>query len=82
MVDNQQTFKVYEDNDHYFDKFWEHVDKAKDIICITTYDMDHKNIAGITLLKLRNAALRGVKVYLVIDDLNFYGNKEEIRQLE
>ena len=44
--------------------------------------MDHKNIAGITLQKLRNAARRGVKVFLVIDDLNFYANKEQIRQLE
>lgn len=41
--------------------------------------MDHKNIASITLQKLRNAAKRGVKVYLVIDDLNFYPNKELVR---
>lgn len=39
---------------------------------IATYDMDHKTVAGITMQKLINAARRGVKVYLVIDDLNFY----------
>ena len=78
----QQTMKVYEDNDQFFDKFWEHIDKAKDVICITTYDMDHKNIAGLTLRKLRNAANRGVKVFILIDDLNFYVNKQEIRDLE
>jgi hypothetical protein len=26
--------------------------------------------------------MRGVKVFLVIDDLNYYANKEEVRQLE
>jgi phosphatidylserine/phosphatidylglycerophosphate/cardiolipin synthase-like enzyme len=41
--------------------------------------MDNKNIAGITLQKLRNAAKRGVKVFLIIDDLCFYANKELIR---
>ena len=44
--------------------------------------MDHKNVAGITLQKLKNAAKRGVKVFLIIDDLCFYANKEQIRQLE
>jgi hypothetical protein len=44
--------------------------------------MDHKSIAGITLQKLKNAALRGVRVYLVIDDLNYYPNKDEVRALE
>lgn len=44
--------------------------------------MDHKNIANLTLTKLKNAANRGVKVFLIIDDLNFYADKEEIRALE
>jgi len=44
------------------------------LACIATYDMDHKMVAGVTLQKLTNAAKRGVKVYLVIDDLNFYAN--------
>jgi phosphatidylserine/phosphatidylglycerophosphate/cardiolipin synthase-like enzyme len=79
---NSQVMKIYEDNDRYFDKFWEYVDRAQDIICITTYDMDHKNIAGITLQKLRNASIRGVRVFLIVDDLNFYANKDEIRALE
>lgn len=42
--------------------------------------MDNKNVAGITLQKLRNASRRGVKVFLIIDDLCFYANKELIRQ--
>lgn len=61
---------------------WEHIDNAQDFICIVTYAMDHKNVAGITLQKLRNAAKRGVKVFLVIDDLCFYANKEQLRALE
>jgi hypothetical protein len=44
--------------------------------------MDHKNVAGITLQKLRNAVKRGVRVYLVIDDLCFYANKDHIRWVE
>jgi hypothetical protein len=52
---NKQTIKIYSDNDRFFDVFWEHLDNAEDLICITTYDMDHKNIAGITIQKLINA---------------------------
>lgn len=44
--------------------------------------MDHKTVAGITLQKLTNAANRGVKVYLIIDDLNYYADKEAVRRLE
>jgi phosphatidylserine/phosphatidylglycerophosphate/cardiolipin synthase-like enzyme len=73
------SMKVYEDNDRFFDVLWEKIDKAKDFICIQTYAMDHKNVAGITLQKLRNAVKRGVKVYLVIDDLCYFANKEWIR---
>jgi len=74
--------KVEEDDDKFFDLFWEHVDEAKDIICITTYDMDHKNIAGITMQKLINAAKRGVRVFLIVDDLNFYVDKRLKEELE
>jgi phosphatidylserine/phosphatidylglycerophosphate/cardiolipin synthase-like enzyme len=57
MVDNSLrlthkevgSMKVYEDNDRFFDVLWERIDKAKDLICIQTYAMDHKNVAGITL---------------------------------
>lgn len=45
---------------------------AEHLVCIATYDMDHKTVAGITLSKMINAAKRGVTVYLVIDDLNYY----------
>ena len=46
------------------------------------YDMDHKNVAGITMQKMINAARRGVKVYLVVDDLNYYVDKEQIKLLQ
>ena len=73
---NERSMKVYEDNDRFFDVLWQNIDDSKDIICIGTYAMDHKNVAGITLQKLKNAAKRGVKVFLVIDDLCFYANKD------
>ena len=75
-LQKEKNIKVYEDNDRFFDVLWEHIDNAQDYICIVTYAMDHKNVAAITLQKLKNAAKRGVKVFLVIDDLCFYANKE------
>lgn len=63
---------MYDDNDAFWDTLWHKIDRAKDLVMIATYDMDHKTIAGITMQKLINAAKRGVKVYLIIDDLNFY----------
>lgn len=48
---------------------------------IATYDMDHKTVAGITMQKLINASKRGVKVYLIIDDLNFYVEKTLMKEL-
>jgi phosphatidylserine/phosphatidylglycerophosphate/cardiolipin synthase-like enzyme len=51
------------------------------MVMIATYDMDHKTIAGITMQKLINASKRGVKVYLIIDDLNFYVDQERVNEL-
>jgi len=68
----KQKLKIIENDDKYFDYFWDAVDQAEHIICVTTYDMDHKMIASITISKLTNAAKRGVKIYLIVDDLNFY----------
>ena len=48
---------------------------------IATYDMDHKTVAGITMQKLINAAKRGVQVYLIIDDLNFYVDQQRVKEL-
>jgi phosphatidylserine/phosphatidylglycerophosphate/cardiolipin synthase-like enzyme len=31
---DEGTMKVYEDNDRFFDVLWQHIDDAKDIICI------------------------------------------------
>ena len=49
---------------------------------IATYDMDHKIVAGTTMQKLINAAKRGVKVYLIVDDLNFYVEPQLIKKLQ
>lgn len=73
---------MYEDNDRFWDLLWQEIDNAKHLVCIATYDMDHKTVAGITLQKMTNAAKRGAKVFLVIDDLNYYPDKEAVRQLE
>lgn len=41
--------RVYENNDKFWDLLWNKIDVAKHCICIATYDMDHKTVAGITL---------------------------------
>ena len=71
MATNQDV-EIYDDSDLFWDKFWQSIDKANHMVFITTYDMDHKLIAGITLHKLTKAARRGVKVILIIDDLNYF----------
>lgn len=81
-MESNQKVRVYENNDRYWDLLWEKIDKAQHLICIATYDMDHKMVSAITLQKLTNAAKRGVRVYLVIDDLNFYADKEAVRKFE
>lgn len=44
-----QDHQVFENSDKFWDTFWNHLDKAEEIVCITTYGMDHSMIAGITL---------------------------------
>lgn len=69
---SMRKVRVYENNDRFWDLLWTKIDDAKHCVCIATYDMDHKTVAGITLQKMTNAAKRGVFCYLVIDDLNYY----------
>jgi len=66
--------EIFDDSDRFWDQFWDSIDQAQHLVFITTYDMDHKLIAGITLEKLLNAAQRGVRVLLLIDDLNYYAS--------
>ena len=43
--------------------------------------MDHKLIAAITLEKLTRAARRGVKIVVIIDDLNYYASSKAVKIL-
>ena len=79
MATNRDV-EVFDDTDRFWDKFWQSIDKAKDLVFITTYDMDHKLIAGITLQKMTKAASRGVKVILIIDDLNYFASSKLIEK--
>jgi phosphatidylserine/phosphatidylglycerophosphate/cardiolipin synthase-like enzyme len=76
------SIEMFEDSDLFWDQLWHHLDKAQDLCFITTYDMDHKMIAAITLQKLTNAAKRGCQVVLIIDDLNYYASKTGINRLK
>jgi len=79
---NKHDIEIFDDTDRVWDKFWAHIDKAEDLVFIATYDMDHKLIAAITLQKLTSAARRGVKVVLVIDDLNYYASSTDVKMLK
>lgn len=69
---------IFDNSDLFWDRFWQHIDKAEDLVFVTTYDMDHKMIAGITLHKMTNALNRGVQSILIIDDLNYYASSEAV----
>ena len=79
---HQGDIEILDDTDRVWDKFWEHIDKAEDLVFVATYDMDHKLIAAMTLQKLTSAARRGVKVVLVIDDLNYYPSSTDVAVLK
>lgn len=68
----RRNILLIENQDQFWDQLWYKIDRAQDMVMIATYDMDHKTVAGTTMQKLINAAKRGVKVYLIVDDLNFY----------
>jgi phosphatidylserine/phosphatidylglycerophosphate/cardiolipin synthase-like enzyme len=75
----QQT-KLFEDDDKFLDLFWDKVDQAKDYVMVTTYDIDHLLTAGITMKKCAAAARRGVKVYIIVDGLNFRARMDLVRE--
>jgi cardiolipin synthase len=72
---NSQKIELIADSDKYWDKLWSKIDKAKKHIFIITYDVDNKAIANITLLKLIQAANRGVKVVFISEHINYYLKK-------
>ena len=77
-----QDIKIFEDSDRFWDLFWQRIDKAEKIVFVTTYDMDHKMVAAITLEKMLRAQQRGCQTVLVIDDLNFYASREGMQKLK
>ncbi len=77
----EPRIQLYDDNDAFWDLLWYKIDRAQHLCMIATYDMDHKTVAGITMQKLINAARRGVRVYVIIDDLNFYVDKTLMKEL-
>ena len=74
--------QVFEDCDRFWDLFWQRIDKAERYVFVTTYDMDHKMVAAITIEKMVRAQERGCQTVLVIDDLNFYASREGMERLK
>lgn len=79
--DWDQSIKLYEDTDSFLDIFWDNIDSAQHLICLTTYEIDNKLVSKITVNKLCNACKRGVKVYLILEDLNCYLDQKQEQQL-
>ncbi|CAI2371876.1 unnamed protein product [Moneuplotes crassus] len=73
---------LHEDTDYFLEMFWDNIDTAEHLICLTTYEMDHKLVSSITVNKLCKACERGVRVYMVIEDLNCYLDAKQEQQLK
>ena len=76
------SIEVFDSTDCFWDLFWQCIDKAEDACLVTTYDMDHKLVAAITLQKMTNACKRGVTSILIIDDLNYYASREGVDEFK
>jgi len=70
ILGRENSISLYEDTDDFLDVFWDNIDQAKHLICLTTYEIDNKLVSSVTVNKLCNACERGVKVYMVLEDLN------------
>lgn len=81
MEFSKNGIRLYEDTDDFFDLFWDGIDSAKQMIWLSTYEIDHKLVSSITVNKLCNASKRGVKVYLILEDLNCYLSREQQAKL-
>jgi len=64
------------ENDVFWRELWRMMDEAKDYIWLMTYTFDDSVSANHTLKKLIEAQKRGVKVCLLLDDLNNRANKD------
>ena len=58
------------------------IDNSQKYFWITTYAMDSSPVADTTLLKLINAAKRGVHVILFIDNMQYWAKGNLIQQLK
>ena len=85
-----QKVKLYENTDKFMDLFWDAVDDAevslvlnpKDVICVCTYEMDDLLLSDITIEKLVYAKRRGVKVYLILEDLNAHLSFRQVKRCD
>ena len=79
---NSDKIKLIYNSDKYWVKVWNKIDKSSKEIFIITYDMDNSFLANLTLHKLINAAERGVKIYLIVEEINFFMKKNLISKLK
>jgi len=66
------------EGDQFFKRVWKMIDTSKDYFWITTYAIDSSPAADTTLIKLIEAAKRGVHVVLFADNVQFWAKPELI----
>ena len=79
---NSEKIKLIYNSDEYWKKVWNKIDKSTNEIFIITYDMNNSLLANLTLHKLINAAERGVKIFLIVEEINFFMKKNLISKLK
>ena len=70
------------DGDDFFRSIWKMIDKSRQYFWITTYAMDSSPAADTTLLKMIEAAKRGVHVVLFIDNVQYWAKNSLIQELK
>jgi phosphatidylserine/phosphatidylglycerophosphate/cardiolipin synthase-like enzyme len=66
------------EGDQFFKRVWKMIDNSKDYFWITTYAIDSSPAADTTLIKLIEAAKRGVHIVLFADNVQFWAKSELI----
>ena len=82
VIDKFPYTEFITEGDQFFKKVWKMIDRSRDYFWTTTYAIDSSPAADTTLIKLIEAAKRGVHVVLFADNVQFWAKAELIEELQ